>query len=153
MSTLNTRVPPPVIVVLVGLIMVGLTEVGPDLQLDRTLRWLLATVIAALGLAVMLVAAWSFRQAGTTLNPRAVERTSALVTTGAFTISRNPMYLGMLALTVALALVLGGIAAFLGPVLFWAYITRFQILPEELVLARRFGAEFDAYRERVRRWL
>ena len=44
-------------------------------------------------------------------------------------------------------------AVVLGPVAFMLYVTRFQIVPEERELARHFGAEFQAYRERVRRWL
>lgn len=37
--------------------------------------------------------------------------------------------------------------------LFTAYLTRFQIVPEERALATAFGEEFAAYRRRVRRWL
>ncbi len=44
-------------------------------------------------------------------------------------------------------------AALLGPIAFIAYITRFQIIPEEILLAQHFAEEFSAYRQRVRRWL
>jgi len=40
-----------------------------------------------------------------------------------------------------------------GVVLFVLYITRFQIIPEERVMEEKFGAEFEAYKSRVRRWL
>jgi protein-S-isoprenylcysteine O-methyltransferase Ste14 len=51
------------------------------------------------------------------------------------------------------SLVLCSLPAWLGPVLFVAWITRFQIIPEERVLESLFGAGFVAYRARVRRWL
>ena len=43
--------------------------------------------------------------------------------------------------------------ALLGPLVFVLYITRFQIAPEERVLGRIFGRDYDDYRARVRRWL
>ena len=55
-------------------------------------------------------------------------------------------------LLLAWAVYLAACAAFAGPPLFAAYITCFQIIPEERVLARKFGAAFTAYRNKVRRW-
>jgi protein-S-isoprenylcysteine O-methyltransferase Ste14 len=43
--------------------------------------------------------------------------------------------------------------ALVGPAVFVGYITRFQIVPEERVLDRLFGATFAEYRKRVRRWI
>jgi len=54
---------------------------------------------------------------------------------------------------VAWAVYLSSVWSLLGPVLFALYITRFQIVPEERVLDRLFGASFAAYKKRVRRWL
>ncbi|MBR0820232.1 hypothetical protein JQ627_20070 [Bradyrhizobium liaoningense] len=63
------------------------------------------------------------------------------------------MYLAMTAL-------LGALVAFpaqpwlaLGPAAFVAFITRFQIVPEERAMQARFGAAYEAYRAKVRRWL
>jgi len=41
----------------------------------------------------------------------------------------------------------------LGPIAFALYITRFQILPEERAMVKIFGAEYEDYRRRVRRWI
>lgn len=78
---------------------------------------------------------------------------SSLVTNGVYRFTRNPMYVGLL-------LALSGWAAFLSSpsalvylVAFVLYMNRFQIEPEERVLASRFGADYAAYRTRVRRWL
>jgi protein-S-isoprenylcysteine O-methyltransferase Ste14 len=76
-----------------------------------------------------------------------------MVTSGVYRHTRNPMYLGMLCLLGAWAAWLGNAAALLGLPAFVAYMNRFQIAPEERALAQRFGAAFDAYAARVRRWL
>ena len=94
----------------------------------------------------------AFFRRGTTINPLRPAKASALVTGGIYRITRNPMYVGMAFLLAGWAVWLGALWPFLGPVLFVAYLTRFQILPEERILRGKF-AEFDAYATRVRRWL
>ena len=62
----------------------------------------------------------------------------------------------MVTLTLALvawAVYLAAPATLLGPVAFVAFMTRFQIVPEERALADRFGSQFAEYRQRVRRWI
>jgi protein-S-isoprenylcysteine O-methyltransferase Ste14 len=87
------------------------------------------------------------------VDPTNPEKSTSVVTGGIYRFSRNPMYLGFL-------LVLAGLAAYLstpvtlaGPVLFLLYMNRFQILPEERILTKRFGADYENYLRRVRRWL
>ena len=63
------------------------------------------------------------------------------------------MYLGLTLLLSAWAVCLQAAWPWTGPVACVAYITRFQILPEERVLRAGFGAEYMAYTEQVRRWL
>jgi len=107
--------------------------------------------MAALGCALMLAAVPQFLRAGTTVVPHRAP--SALVTGGVYRLSRNPIYLGD-------ALILAGavlwwqawpavwvVAAFL-----WVITVRF-IRPEEARLRAAFGAEFDAWAARTRRWL
>lgn len=72
---------------------------------------------------------------------------------GVYRATRNPMYVGLALLLLAWTVYLGAPLALLGVAAFVAYITRFQIVPEERVLAQKFGPEFGAYRSRVRRWL
>jgi len=80
-------------------------------------------------------------------------KTTSLVTTGIFSWTRNPMYLGLAAALVGWAAFLSAAWSLLGPVLFVLYIDRFQIQPEERVLTELFGAEYTNYARRVRRWL
>ena len=81
------------------------------------------------------------------------DNASALVTGGIYRVTRNPMYLGMLGVLAGWAVWLGNIAAWLGLPLSMALLTALQIRPEERILAERFGAEFERYAARVRRWL
>ena len=70
-----------------------------------------------------------------------------------FRISRNPLSLSLLLLLVAYAVRLAAPAVWLGPILFVAYVTRFQIHPEERALQEKFGDAYRRYQTRTRRWL
>ena len=95
----------------------------------------------------------AFRRTGTTVNPLDPAQASALVTDGPNAITRNPMYVGMAGLLVAQGLVRGGWRTALPVAAFVGVIDRFQIRPEEAALRDRFGEDFEAYRQRVRRWI
>lgn len=125
----------------------------PILQWPTLVRALGAVVLAAIGVAVALSGVLAFRRAQTTVNPLKPETSAALVSTGVYSFTRNPMYLGMVLGLFAWAVYLSSVWSLLGPVVFALYITRFQIIPEERVLDRLFGASFAAYKRRVRRWL
>ena len=63
------------------------------------------------------------------------------------------MYLGLLLALFAWAVLLSNPLALLLLSVYVVYINRFQIIPEERVLASLFGTEYSAYKESVRRWL
>lgn len=153
MHMLDNRVPPP----LVGLIVAGLMwslRFTPPV-IDWPLRWRIAStvMVAFAGVGFSFAGVLSFRRAKTTVNPLKPETASALVVRGIYRVSRNPMYVGMLLVLLAWALYLSSPWTLLGPFAFVAYITRFQIVPEEHALAARFGASFADYCAKVRRWL
>ncbi len=150
--TLDTRIPPPLVGLSAALLMWALNGWWP-LEFESVWRMPLALLLVAVGAGLDLAGLWAFRRAHTTINPLKPQRTSALVSSGVYRFTRNPMYLGMLCLLLAWAVYLGQPWTLLGPVAFVAYITRFQILPEERAIRARFGTEFDAYCARVRRWL
>lgn len=150
---LECRAPPP----LVGLAMLalgwGAGRLVPWAGFDFFGRLALASALVLLGLGVAGAAAAGFWRARTTVDPRHPHRARALVTTGVLGHSRNPMYLGMALMLAGAALHAGnGLTALAVPA-FIAFITRFQIIPEERALAQAFGESFAAYRGRVRRWL
>ena len=114
--------------------------------------WRAAGVVPiAAGVWLNLAADRAFKARGTTVKP--FERSSALVTDGAFGVSRNPMYLGMVLILVGAALLLGALSPFLVAAAFAALIETRFIPVEERMLDETFGDAWTAYRNRTRRWL
>lgn len=150
---LTTKIPPPAVAITAGLVMWGIAYFAPRLSLSSDIRLALTMIIALMGLAISVSGAMSFRQLGTTLNPIKPEEASALVTTGIYQVTRNPMYLGLLVVLVAWSIFLSSAWALLGVLGFVLYMTRFQIAEEERVLTRLFGSDYESYKARVRRWL
>lgn len=155
MQALRNKVPPPLVALACLLGMVFIAPPAPALSaaLAPWLRWLPAVLLGVGGAALGLAGTVHFRRARTTVNPLKPHKASALVVQGVYRFSRNPMYLGMLAGLLAVALGLARPWALLGPLSFFVWIDRLQIPPEEAALAQRFGADYAAYRQRVRRWL
>ncbi|HEY9183272.1 MAG TPA: isoprenylcysteine carboxylmethyltransferase family protein [Gammaproteobacteria bacterium] len=153
MRFLELRIPPPVVGLIIAAGMWAVARVTPLLPLPRLVRLFVAALLLAIGLAVALGGVVSFRRARTTVNPLKPETTVTLVATGVYSFTRNPMYLGMVLVLLAWTVFLASPWTLAGPALFALYITRFQIVPEERVLAELFGNSFAAYRKRVRRWI
>jgi protein-S-isoprenylcysteine O-methyltransferase Ste14 len=103
------------------------------------------------GLGLTVAGSRLFERVGT--NICTWDDPARFVRTGPFAYTRNPMYLGFLVALVGLAMLLGTASAFVGPGAFWAAAEWVYIPYEERRMAARFGAEYDAYRRRVRRWL
>lgn len=153
MRALALKIPPVVVVLALAGLMGAATRFAPDLTVAIPAHRALAGVVAAAGAAIALVGVAAFRRAKTTVNPLAPAAVSALVVTGIYRRTRNPMYLGMLLLLLGVALWSANALSFLVAAGFVPLMNRLQIGPEEEILAARFGAEFAAYRSRVRRWL
>jgi protein-S-isoprenylcysteine O-methyltransferase Ste14 len=150
---LEKKIPPPVVGALVAAAMWSVATLGPQLPIADGPRYAVVALLVAAGVVFDLTGLLAFRASRTTINPLKPERTSTLVTGGVYRFSRNPMYVGMALLLLAWAVHLSALLPFGGPLAFVLYITRFQIRPEERVLARIFGEEYAAYAARVRRWL
>jgi protein-S-isoprenylcysteine O-methyltransferase Ste14 len=125
----------------------------PATSLPRGVTYAAAAVFLLAGLVFSIRGMRSFRRAGTTVNPIRIENASHLVTDGIYRISRNPMYVGVTLDLCGWAFFLGCLWTLIGPAIFVAYTTRFQIIPEERVLATKFGDSYRDYCRRVRRWL
>ncbi len=153
MSSLELKVPPPALALLLALFMWLVSSFVAPLEVP--FRWrvgaTLALALVGLGFSVAGVAA--FRRARTTINPTKPATASALVSGGVYRVTRNPMYLGLFLLLLALAVFLSNPVALVLVPVFVLYINRFQITPEERALSSLFGGEYAAYKERVRRWL
>ena len=152
MLSLELRVPPLVVVAVTAALMGLVAWAVPVAEFRFTPPMALAGALAGLGAAITLAGVIAFRRARTTVNPTTPQASSAVVSTGIYRLTRNPMYLGFLLALVGWSLALGTLLA-LAPVAgYVAYMNRFQIEPEERALRAKFGAEYEDYLRRVRRW-
>ena len=153
MKSLEHKIPPPAVALLICIVMAATAWFSPDSIHPTQTHYMLAALVFIVGGLFGFPAFKAFARANTTINPVNIDRASALVTGGIYRITRNPMYVGLTLLTLTVALGLGNHWFFLGPLVFVLFITRFQILPEERVMRAKFGAEYEDYRKRVRRWI
>jgi protein-S-isoprenylcysteine O-methyltransferase Ste14 len=153
LAPLENKIPPPIVAAIVGAAMWASASWGPVVPLPAGVANLAPWILVVVALAFDGLALLAFRSARTTVDPLRPARASALVTTGVYRITRNPMYVGLGTLLLAWATHLAALVPFVGPAVFVAYVTRFQIVPEERELARIFGADYERYAARVRRWL
>lgn len=142
---------PPVYFLSTGLAMLGLHRAMPIVQLlDWPWRWV-GVLPILLGIALAIWGERQFKKAGTAVLP--FSKPSALVTTGPFVFTRNPMYLGMMLCLLGWFLALGS----LGPILvipaFALLIHHRFVVREEAFMEQHFGDSYIAYKSRVRRWL
>jgi len=104
--------------------------------------------------AGILLAVWArllFKKHQTTIKPGQVS--NRLVTEGPFRFTRNPIYLGMVLVLAGAAILFGSLSPWLMLPIFIAVISRTVIPVEESMLREKFGAEYQQYQARVRRWL
>lgn len=153
MKSLELKIPPPLLAAALAAAIWGVSRITPLLDLPAAARLIVAAAIVLVGVGFSVFGMAAFRRAKTTLNPMKPELASSLVSTGVYQITRNPMYVGLLFGLAGWAVFLSSGWAFLGPLGFFFYMDRFQIIPEERVLAAMFGAEYAAYQAKVRRWL
>lgn len=145
------RIWPPVALGAPLLAGLGLTAAGHDpISLPVGSR----VVAAVLLVTAALWNGWALILIGrhrTALLPGGSTRT--IIDRGPFRVSRNPLYLGLIALDAGLALLVpsfwGLVLVPVGVALLWSG----AIAPEERYLTAKFGTDYAAYRARVRRWL
>lgn len=153
MRWLDNRVPPPVVAACFAALawLVAPSSARDSAWADAGVS--VAALLAVTAVAITAAGAVSFRRARTTVNPMLPENASTLVTSGIYRYTRNPMYLGLTLALLGVAAWLWWLPALLAAAGFAAYITRFQIAPEERVLRLKFGDAYVRYCQSVRRWL
>jgi protein-S-isoprenylcysteine O-methyltransferase Ste14 len=153
MNALELKAPPPFVALVLALAMWAVSRLTSTFEVDASLRITAAVSMALVGGAFSAAGITAFRRVKTTLNPMKPETATALVTGGIYRVTRNPMYVGLLFVLLGWTAFLCAPWALAGPVVFVAYMTRFQIAPEEKALVSAFGEVYARYRARVRRWL
>lgn len=114
-------------------------------------QWL-GGLVFVLGMIGPVIAITQFRSVGTEVSPTS-EVNHHLVVSGIYRFTRNPMYLGLTIASLGIAIFFGRPLMFAVPLFVFA-IANWVFIPfEEAKMRRQFGAEFDAYTQRVRRWI
>jgi protein-S-isoprenylcysteine O-methyltransferase Ste14 len=139
--------------IVAGLIPWSLSQyrVEPPLLGLEPLRWL-GVVLLILGgvLLAETFARFALQGRGT---PAPIAPTKTLVVTGSYRFVRNPMYVAVVSLILGQALVFGNAVVFGYGLVVWLTVHLFVLAYEEPTLSETYGAQYDRYRENVRRWI
>ncbi|GAA4349782.1 methyltransferase family protein [Kangiella taiwanensis] len=153
MKSLELKIPPVVVLVIAALAMWAVARLFPTpLIVFPGAVWLVGS-ITFIGCCIVFLGVWGFGKAGTTVDPRAPDKSEKLVVSGIYRFSRNPMYLVFLLLLCSWSLKLGSALGLLFLPLFALYMNRFQIIPEERWMHNKFGESYQKYKSQVRRWI
>lgn len=153
MTSLALKIPPVAQVLVAGAAMYGVSKTLPALQFSIHSKKWLASGLVMTGVGIAIMGVTEFNKAQTTVNPHTPDKATSLVTSGIYQYTRNPMYLGLTLVLLAWALYLAHMLTFIFILIFVLYMTRFQIEPEEQMMMKKFGAVYQAYKNKVRRWV
>lgn len=104
-----------------------------------------------MGIYLNLMADAAFKREQTTVKP--FEKSTTLVVTGVFRMSRHPMYLGMVLILLGIAMLMGTLTPLVVVVIFGLLMEGVFIRAEEKMLEEQFGATWLDYKKKVRRWI
>lgn len=154
MNVANTpnRYPlPPLLTAAALIIAVVLQWIAP-IAWDGAVAWrILGTVVALGAVALMVWAALHMRHRKVNILPH--RAATGLVTDGPFAWSRNPIYLADVLVVAGLGLAFANAWMVMAAIVLALLLREWAAKREERHLAARFGAEWDAYAAKVRRWL
>lgn len=140
-------------VALIAILMLSIQLLLPSMNIHGILNLPIFIILFIFGVALIMIGGKEFLKKSTTVNPINPEKTTSLVTNGIYKYSRNPMYVGFSFFLLAWAALIGSYISLIGLPIFIYYITKYQIIPEEIVLEKKFGESFIKYKNKVRRWI
>ena len=141
---------PPLVLLAAVVLGVALNSIWP-LRFIPSVLVLAGPVIVFAAVLLFALSLREFRAAGTSV--RGTERTTAIVRTGPYRFSRNPIYLAFVLFLLGLALWLNNLLMLVGLAAFASVISIMVIPREERFLERNFQAQYSEYKATVRRWL
>jgi len=147
------KIPPPIIFFIAAACMWIIAMATPCLTFPFPYQKIVVMILLISGGIFGAASILSFILARTTINSVHVDTVSSFVSSGVYSITRNPMYLALLFVLLAWACFLSNIPALVVIPLFVFYMNYFQIKPEEIALESKFGDAFIQYKTKVRRWL
>jgi len=146
------KLPPPVWTAVYLLLAAGVSRLLGAPKLPELHVVPLGVALVAIAWIPSLWAFILFRAEGTEINPTSPANRK-LVARGPYRFTRNPMYLSLIILSLGIALWVGSWPFFLAPIAVFATANWVHIPFEEAKMRRQFGASFDAYASKIRRWI
>ena len=134
-----------------GALLSSVMPIGPGLGSANGLALTVGLIFVALGFVLVALSVRRFRLAGTSVVP--VEPSTALVVTGPYRFTRNPIYIGFVLAYFGFAIVLTSMWVLLLLIPVLLILQRGVVLAEEAYLERKFGDAYRKYKARVPRWL
>src|SRR5262245_47939391 len=134
-----------------GALLSYLVPIGPGLGSANGLALAVGLIFVTLGFALVALSARNFHRASTSVVPS--EPSTALVTTGPYRFTRNPIYIGFVLAYFGFAIVLTSMWVLLLLIPVMAVMQRGVVVREEAYLAGKFGDAYRKYQARVPRWL
>ncbi|HEY5610880.1 MAG TPA: isoprenylcysteine carboxylmethyltransferase family protein [Thermoanaerobaculia bacterium] len=144
---------PPPVLFFIALILGGSLQyfrprtVGLPFDVGMAIGMTMLLVAGSLGFSAL----WTMTKAKTTVHP--YHSPTSLVTHGAFRLTRNPLYVTLVLVHLAIAIMADSIWLLLATILLIALLDFGVIRPEERHIESIFGADYLAYKARVRRWI
>tara|TARA_B100000524_G_scaffold323945_1_gene206086 strand:- start:115 stop:570 length:456 start_codon:yes stop_codon:yes gene_type:complete len=147
---LKTKIPPPLITLICILIIYFFEK---EFIFFEDWNIYISGFFLLWGLIIIAFAVFKFAKTKTTVDPTKPSKTSSLVISGIYRITRNPMYLGMLFLIISFTFYKLSLAGAIIIPSFIFYINKYQIEPEEYEMRKKFGENFEDYCKKVDRWI
>lgn len=145
---MKLKIPPPILFIFFAILIYFLP---PILSFPSPFYFII--ILLCLAFLLGMASLRAFRIAKTVITPLKPNKTSKIVTSGVYRISRNPMYLSLALCLLAWGMYLGKVSSIFGVILFVLLTTYLQIKPEEQALEQKFGEAYRRYKQSVRRWL
>jgi len=145
------KIYPPHVLVISVFASIGLCFLSNRTVFSSPMPGYLGALLSIFGIWLVICCRKLFLKVETEITP--FKESTALIEEGPYAFSRNPIYLGMLLVLLGLCLQLNDPLPFLVPLLFFAWVSFYFVLPEEKMMAEVHGEKFKNYCSRVRRWL
>lgn len=141
---------PPIWFLIMTLVQITLYYLAPKTFVFSKIIMLFGILLMVLGISLLMFAANQFRKVETPVRP--FEQSTKIVKSGLYSLSRNPMYLGMLLMSVGSAFTLRDANTLIAPLALFIIISQGYIKEEEIFLEKLFGQSYLDYKKSVRRW-
>lgn len=148
---MKKKVMPPTYLIVLLVLSIGLHFIFPIKRIIFSPYNYLGWILIVIGVFLNIWIDSIFKKKGTTI--KSYDKPSKLIKSGAYKISRHPIYLGMLMILLGAAIVLGSLITFVFPVIFVILMEVLFILIEEKNMEKVFGKKYLDYKKKVRRWI